>query len=329
MRSQSGPGQRSKRETWASPGTCQVWRLRQERRVLTAATAACSCHVAPHPFVGRPPLHSWRGRCSRTPEGLRQDARTRTGRRGHWAKVRRGPEGQRGRAGGGDRGARTIGSCPVVLGRREGRSPGRRGRGCRLHVRVTREVGVLRGRGRRARGRVGRRAQAEAGGPGGAWVHGGVLVQHIAHVHGDRRVPRACWALEPPRRPAAPTTSDCSPGPAAAAAPAPPRPFIAAGRPRPQPGGFAFQSGGKPRGRESKGEARRARGFKRRQIAALSGRWMGQRAGDPEGAAWVMVQAQLRVPTLPSVVAGISPPPTRLTGGETVSRGREGVVARP
>lgn len=66
-------------------------------------------------------------------------------------------------------------------------------------MRVTREVGVLRGRGRRARGRIGRRAQAEAGGSGGAWVHGGVLVQHIAHVHGDRRVPRACWALEPPR----------------------------------------------------------------------------------------------------------------------------------
>lgn len=111
-------------------------------------------------------------------------------------------------------------------------------------------------------------------------------------------------------RPTAPTTSDCSPGPAAAAAPAPPRPFIAAGRPRPQPGGFAFQSGGKPRGRESKGEARRARGFKRRQIAALSGRWMGQRAGDPEGAAWMTVRAQLRVPTPPSGVARTSPPPT-------------------
>jgi hypothetical protein len=271
-----------------------------EGGVLTTATAASDRHTAPHPLVGRPPLCAWWGRCARAAQGLRQEARA--GPRGcrHWAKVRRGPECQRGRAGGGGRRSRPIGGRPVVLGRMEGRAPGGRGRGGRLHVRVSvaGEVGVLRCRGGRGRGAVGLRAQAEARGPGGAGVHGRVLVQHIAHVHGDRRAPRACWALEPPL-PAAPTTNNCSPELARpAAAPAPPRPFIARAARAPAEPGLHFKAGGSLRTANQSGKPVGGEGFKRRQIAAPSGRWTGQGlegGGGTEGASWARVEPLLPV----------------------------------
>lgn len=55
----------------------------------------------------------------------------------------------------------------------------------------------------------------------------------------------------------------------------PTQPFIAPG-PRPQLGRVCISKRGEPRGRESKGETRRGRGFKRRQIATPSGRWTGR-----------------------------------------------------
>ena len=108
---------------------------------------------------------------------------------------------------------------------------------------------------------VGLWAQAETSGPGGAGVHGGILVQNIAHVHGGREAARACWALEPPQ-PAAPT-SDCTPELPALLPPAPPRPFIAPGRLPPQPRRVCISKRGEPPGRESKGETRRGRGVQK------------------------------------------------------------------
>lgn len=221
-----------------------------EGRGLTAATAASGRHAAPHPLVGRPPLRSWRGRCARAAEGLRQEAGARPRGRGYRAKVRRGPECQGGRAGGRGRGSSTV-SGPVVFGRGEGCAPGRGGRGARLHVSVAGEVGVLRGCRGRGRGAIGLWAQAETRGPGGARVHRRVLVQHIAHVHGGRGAPRACWALE--RRGRRPDDQQPLTWPRRRRCTRPTQAFYSSGRPRPQPGRVCISKRGEASGLRIKG----------------------------------------------------------------------------
>ncbi|CAD7675371.1 unnamed protein product [Nyctereutes procyonoides] len=104
------------------------------------------------------------------------------------------------------------------------------------------------------------------------------------------------------RRPAAPTSRLLTWPPGPAAAPAPPRPFIAPGARGPSPGGFAFQSGGSLRAANQRGKPVGGGGFKRRQIAAPSGRWTGRGLegvggagrGGRGGASWASVRGGAR-----------------------------------
>lgn len=138
----------------------------------------------------------------------------------------------------------------------------------------------------------------------------------------------------PPRR------ADCSPelaGPAGA--PAPPRPFIALGARGPSPGGFAFQSGGSLRAANQRGKPVGGGGFKRRQIAAPSGRrtgWglegVGARRARPGreseaslGAGVSCGPDRLAPPTpRPPRSGRVHRPWPHFTGGEKGSEGRRG-----
>lgn len=136
----------------------------------------------------------------------------------------------------------------------------------------------------------------------------------------------------PPRR------AHCSPELAGrAAARAPPRPFIAPGARGPSPGGFAFQSGGSLRAANQRGKPVGGGGFKRRQIAAPSGRRTGrglEGVGAPRARPGRASEASLGVGvscgadglaarTLRSARAGrVDLPRPHFTGGGKGSEGR-------